>query len=290
MKLYKKYRVRILSLLNRIAIFNNFTISYYFSRFGNNLQQIGIGILYSNKKKGNFYSPEHELVNNFSVINSEINNYFSMFKKHYRFFYFSEKKDFPNQDIDNQYIKNNIENVFKENIAKNIKFLKDKNIDDDTLVIHIRSGDVFSVPIKDYYQNPINFYLQVIKEFKKTLVVTSHDMLNPICKELKGMKNVHFQSLSMEDDFNTLYSAKNLATSGAGTFPIAAALLSNKLENFYYTDLYLNEHLNPEMVKSKKVIHHKYRVEEGYSRKYLNEENVTSLILDKEIEVNKLEN
>ena len=81
-----------------------------------------------------------------------------------------------------------------------------------------------------------------------------------------------------------------MATSGAGTFPIAAALLSNKLENFYYTNLYLKEHLNPEMVKSKKVIHHKYEVEEGYAKKYLNQENVTSLILNKKIKVNKLDN
>ncbi len=290
MKFYKKYRVRILSLFNRIVIFNNFTISYYFSRFGNNLQQIGIGILYSKKKKGNFYSPEHELVNKFSVINSQTNHRFSFFKKYYRFFYFSEKKDFPNLGIGNDYILNNIEIVFKENISQNIKFLKDKNIDEETLVIHVRSGDIFSTPIKDYFQNPINFYLQIIKEYKKTLVVTSHDMLNPVCKELKGLKNVYFQSLSIEDDFNTLYNAKNLATSGAGTFPIAAALLSNKLENFYYTNLYLKEHLNPEMLKSSKVVHHKYEVEEGYSEKYLNQENVNSLILNKKIKVNKLDN
>ena len=288
MKLYKKYRVKILSLINRFVIFNNYTISYYFSRFGNNLQQIAIGILYSKKKKGNFYSPEHELVNKFFVVNSPFNHYFSLFRKHYRFFYFSKNQDFPNGNVDSDYIKNNIQDVFKENISTNIKFLKDKNIDDDTLVIHIRSGDVFSIPIKDYYQNPINFYREIAKEYKKILVVTSEDMLNPVCSKLKEIENFYFQASSIENDFNTLYNAKNLATSGVGTFPLAAALLSNKLKNFYYTDLYLEEHLNPEMVKSTKVTHHKYEVEKDYVKRYGHEENLSSLILDEKIKVTKL--
>ena len=49
-------------------------------------------------------------------------------------------------------IEENIESVFKQEIYKNIDFLEEKNIDDESLVIHIRSGDIFSLPIKNYYQ------------------------------------------------------------------------------------------------------------------------------------------
>ena len=290
MKILKRYRVKILFILNRLIFFRNYSISYYFSRFGNNLQQIAIGILYSKKKNGNFYSLKHQYINKFSTINSPLNNYFSFFKKHYRFFYFHNKKDFPKIDMDDEYIEKNIEHVFKQEIYKNINFLKDTNIDDESLVIHIRSGDIFSLPIKNYYQNPIDFYTQVAKGFKKVIVVTSKDMLNPICSELKKNNNFIFQSTSLENDFNTLYNAKHLATSGVGTFPIAAALLSKKLRNIYYSDLYLKEHLNPKMITNKEVIHHMYKVEENYIKKYEKEENIANLILDESVSVIKLSN
>ena len=99
-----------------------------------------------------------------------------------------------------------------------------------------------------------------MKEYKKVVVVTSKDKLNPICSELEKISKVTFQTLSMESDFNILYNSKNLATSGVGTFPIAAALLSKELNNFYYTNLYLDEHLNPDMIDSKKVAITKYEI------------------------------
>ena len=48
-------------------------------------------------------------------------------------------------------------------------------------------------------------------------------------------------------------NAYNLVSSGVGTFAIAAALCSNKLNNFYCTDLYLTNHLNPEMLKGPNI-------------------------------------
>ena len=56
-----------------------------------------------------------------------------------------------------------------------------------------------------------------------------------------------FQSGSLFEDFATLLAAKNLATSGVGTFAIAAALCSENIKNIYSSDAYLKEHLNIEM-------------------------------------------
>ena len=287
MNFLSKHSVRIFKVINPIIFIKNYTLSYYFSRFGNNLQQIAIGIMYANLKNGNFYSPPHQYLKEFSVINNKLLQRFSFLKKRYRFFYFHNKKDFPDKKITSTYVIKNIQKIFKEHMIKNVKFLNDSPLDEETLVIHVRSGDIFLLDKKDYYQNPINFYIEIMKEYKKVIVVTSDDKLNPICSELERIPKVTFQTSSLESDFNLLYNSKNLATSGVGTFPIAAALFSTELENFYYSNLYLEEHLNPTMVKDSKVTHHKYNVSNKYIKDYEEEKDLKKIILNRSIEVKK---
>ena len=249
-------------------MFKNYSISYFFSRFGNNLQQIAVGILYSKAVKGNFYLRNFDFMDDFRLINNRSHNLFSIFKKYYRFFYFYRNQDFPSSQLKPEFVQNNIENVFKSEIAPRLSFKKEIEINPNTLVIHIRSGDIFEIPIKSYSQNPINYYTRIIEDFHDVLIVTSHEKNNPVFEELLKCKNIRIQSSSMENDFNTLSNATNLATSGVGTFPIAAALMSNKLKNLYYSNLYSQEHLNPMMVKSSKVKHHIYKVEKNYEKNY----------------------
>lgn len=284
---FNRYRVRIYKIFNHFAPFKNYSISYYFSRFGNNLQQISVGILFSETVKGNFYIKNHKYVEDFTIINNNFSNKFKIFKKHYRFFYFKEKQDFPNKILTEQFVIDNLQNIFQKKLYNNIGFLKEFPVDEDTLILHIRSGDIFTKPIKTYYQNPINYYTQIIKEYKKVILVTSHEKNNPIFKVLSKMKKITVQSASLEEDFNLLVNAKNLATSGVGTFPIAAALLSQNLKNIYYTNLYSNQHLNPTMIKKDNVIHHKFDIDPQYIDNYLTERNLESLILDKSIQVYK---
>ncbi len=283
----KKYKVKFLTFTNKLILFSNYSISYFFSRFGNNLQQIAIGILYANKNKGNFYLKNFEYIENFSIINNKFSNFFSFFKKYYRFFYFSENKDFPKNGLNTTYVNDNIEKVFKSQIQPRIKFLNNLYIDNKTLVIHVRSGDIFQLPISSYYQNPLNYFLKVIAEYDEVLIVTSSEINNPVCKELLRLDKVRLQTSSVENDFNTLSNATNLCTSGVGTFPIAAALVSNKLKNFYYSNLYSLEHLNPEMILNPNVDHHKYLIQDRYKKQYSQSSDFKSLILDKTIKVMK---
>ena len=69
----------------------------------------------------------------------------------------------------------------------------------------------------------------------------------------KKIEKVVVQSESVAEDFLTLMRSKNIATSGTGTFAVAAALCSSNIENFYCSNLYLDEHLNPEMVMSSEI-------------------------------------
>tara|TARA_B100000242_G_scaffold116742_2_gene81506 strand:+ start:5770 stop:6651 length:882 start_codon:yes stop_codon:yes gene_type:complete len=284
----RKYRVRILSFLNSLILFQNYSISYFFSRFGNNLQQIALGILFSNKVNGNFYLKNFSFMDDFSIINNPSHNLFSYLKKHYRFFYFSSEQDFPGGVLTKNFVYNNIEEVFKTEIAHRLTFNNDIEIDTGTLVIHIRSGDIFEIPINSYFQNPINYYRKIIEEFTDVLIVTSQDKNNPVCDELLKIDKVRLQTTSVENDFNTLANATNLATSGVGTFPIAAALVSNKLKNLYYTNLYSEEHLNPEMIVTNKVKHHIYKIDDNYIKKYKKALNFQKLILDEKVLVSKV--
>ena len=96
----------------------------------------------------------------------------------------------------------------------------------------------------------------MIEEYQKVILVTSKEKNNPVIETLLKENKVTLHTSTTVEDFNILFNAVNLASSGVGTFPIAAALLSQKLENFHYTNLFSEEHLNPKMLISEKIIHH----------------------------------
>lgn len=220
------------------------TISHWYGRFGNNIQQICNGVLFSEIHGDGFFSPEHELIDQVSL-----NNENKTIIRPSRFFHYNtQNKDF---DIDIKYFYKNIGRVAKDYIVPKFKFKIGSSFDEDTLVIHIRSGDIFAHehnPPHDYVPNPLCYYLNLVDEYAKIIVVTEQDNYNPIVDELKKINKVTIQSSSIAEDFSTLLRTKNLASSGTGTFAVAAALCSNNLKNFYCSDLYLDEHLNPEML------------------------------------------
>ena len=115
-------------------------------------------------------------------------------------------------------------------IAPNLKSTKERStkerIGEDTIVMHLRSGDnyhrVFHPPT-NYIPNPLIFYLNLIDSFDKCILITEPDRNNPIVHELMKIDKVKIQSSTVADDFATLMSAKNVALSGVGTFAMAAA-------------------------------------------------------------------
>tara|TARA_Y100000741_G_scaffold364677_1_gene356500 strand:- start:1473 stop:2357 length:885 start_codon:yes stop_codon:yes gene_type:complete len=255
-------------------IVNNYTINSYYGGFGNNLQQLALGIMYSNLYKKNFFPREHNLLNSFSIINNSFSaNILRKYRFDSRFFYYESssekftnnpKTDSPLKNRDSKYYIENFNNVFQETLGPNLNFTKNIDIGEDTLVMHIRSGDVFEKRDDNgifgnqyYLQNPLVYYKKLIENYENTIIVSSTPLNNPVIEKLKNNKKVEISSSNLEEDFNLLLNAKNLATSGVGTFAIAAALSSKKLINFHYSNLYFNHHLNPTMVKN--VNHHKYR-------------------------------
>lgn len=127
--------------------------------------------------------------------------------------------------------------IFKTKILPTIPHLTDDSIGDETLVIHIRSGDVFhdNCPHPAYVQPPLNFYLKVIEEFnfKDIVVVTQEDFKNPCIHHLQQLiPEIRIQALTLLEDVSTLLSAKNLVTS-FGTFALTMAFASDKIRRLY---------------------------------------------------------
>lgn len=249
-------------------LISNYTISYLYGGLGNNLQQIALGIMYSNLKGCNFYVEENEFIKSISKVNNRFSSNLKRFKHDSRFYYFdniSEKftqvldTDYPLDIRDKGFYLDNFNDTFINEIYPNLKFHKKVDIDENTIVIHIRSGDIFDDGHPYYIQNPLNYYLELISIYDKAIVVSSQPFNNPVIAYLIDNPKVEIQSSTIEEDFNILTNAKNLATSGVGTFAIAAAMCSKKIENLYYSDLFFNHHLNPTMLK--KVNHIKFKFE-----------------------------
>ena len=229
------------------------TINDWYGRFGNNVQQICNAILFSELNGHGFISPDHEHVNPiyFNSKQDDLINGSNQF-----FYYEGEFKTF---DIDLNYLYKNIRRVSLQYIFPQFKFKVEEPFDDDTLVIHLRSGDMFfrddgAPPHPEYYPNPLCYFLSLIEDYPKVLIVKEPDNYHPVINELKKIDKVQMQSTTVAGDFSTLLRAKNLASSGTGTFPIASALCSSNIKNFYCSDIYLKGHLNPEMLMASEDI------------------------------------
>lgn len=141
--------------------------------------------------------------------------------------------------------------ILKEKILPIIPYHDDDLIKDDTLVIHIRTGEIFQLDInKTMIQPPLSFYLEIIKKFnfKDIVVVTQDDFRNPCIKELKNaIPEIRIQTSSLVDDISTILSARNLVIANS-TFSLCFGLASKNIKRlfvpqfevskyFYYTRL-----------------------------------------------------
>jgi hypothetical protein len=97
--------------------------------------------------------------------------------------------------------------------------------------------------------NPLWYYEQLSGYHRHAILVTQPGPAHPLLAAIADLfETCKLVSGQMEDDFATLRQARFLASSGVGTFSLAAALLSSRLQTFYASDAYLIEHLNLRML------------------------------------------
>lgn len=141
----------------------------------------------------------------------------------------------------------------------------------EDLVVHMRCGDIFQKTPGDlrdsnYIQNPLKYYIDLFNNYKSVRIVTEANFRQPplIPVLIDKYPSCIIQSSTLLNDFGTLVKAKNLASSGVGTFAIAAALASNSIKKFHCTNLYLTEHLNPDLLRINDLIKVKINFLESY--------------------------
>lgn len=221
-------------------------IENWYGRTGNNIQQCAVGILIAIKKKNKFETISSEIIKPFKL------DFGKSLKNIKTSFFWYGNYDSPN--IPTFKVYKDIFNICQKYIIKNLGVSSVK-LSDKTLVIHIRSGDIFrgKGAHSDYVQNPYIYYLHLIELYEEVIVVTQPDEKNPILKKLRKNPKVKIQSKSISEDFATLIAAKNLATSGVGTFAIAAAMCSRNLQNLYCSNKILRRHLNYHMLSNTNI-------------------------------------
>jgi len=225
------------------------TISQWCGRFGNNVQQISNSIFYCEENELNFSSPDNELIDTFYINFGDV-------KSKSGLFYFHTPSVIHTPSIDPDFIVN-IDNLRKKRrdiclnyILPNLKIDHDNTfpLDDDTVVVHIRGGDVFKGGycnvVSHYLQNPLKYYMDSIENYSKVIVVTE-DYNNPVVEELSKIDKVQIKILGIKESIETILSTRNLITSGVSSFGIACALLSKNIKKIHYSNLYLDEILNP---------------------------------------------
>ena len=223
-------------------------LSHWYGRLGNNIQQCAVGTMLAQESDDTFESLDHEIIEkyeaSFGRSTREVSN---------KCFYW--EGPYCEVPLSSEFISSSMRKVCKEYVYPHLKVPR-VDIPDDTIVIHIRSGDVFDKGVTNpdqYVPNPLTYYMQLIQSFTSTLVVTEDDEYNPVVEELKTYPFVTVQSLTVAEDFATMLSAKNLASSGVGTFAVAAALCSQRIERFYCSNVSISEHLNWHMLVGKEV-------------------------------------
>lgn len=114
-----------------------------------------------------------------------------------------------------------------------------KHLDEDLLVIHIRSGDIIPSSNEEsvhtcYIQPPLSYFERVIHDCaaEKILIVTEPDRRNPVISVLCNRYGATVQSESVPEDFATLVAATKLCM-GYSTFPHAAVMVSQTIRDIF---------------------------------------------------------
>jgi|GEM_PF-2924411 len=152
------------------------------------------------------------------------------------FFYSNLQKNITNSKL------SGVEEVASE-LSNFLIFDQTESFEPTTLVIHIRSGDIFSGKNvhPGYGQPPLSYYTLLLKkENPDNVVIVFEDNENPVIDELiyyckKRSINVSSVSSSLRKDVEVLLKAKCLVA-GFGTFVPIIASLSRHLEKVYFFD------------------------------------------------------
>jgi len=140
--------------------------------------------------------------------------------------------------------------IFEINNEKRNRILKEsfliKNIEklnENYLVIHIRSGDIFSSnPHPGYVPPPVSYYTKEInKHAYEKIIIVCEDKINPVVNKLLEMyKNLCIKKNNLEEDIRLLLGSKNIIFS-VGTFVTSLMKMSDNIEYLFGSNANIKE-------------------------------------------------
>ena len=214
----------------------------WYGRLGNNIIQLSNAIHIAIAFKHNIKINVQHRFFDFSLIEKYFNKYNNseIITDGYNFFYKS-KLPFSNA-------------IFKQNIEEKNKILQKaflinniNKLPENDLVIHIRSGDIFSSnPHPDYIPPPLSYYTKEIDKRKyKKIHIICEDTKNPVVNELRKLyKNAVYEKNTLEKDIRIILGATNILYS-VGSFITSLMFLSNNnkyLHDYVYNNGKLKEY------------------------------------------------
>ena len=138
--------------------------------------------------------------------------------------------------------------ILKNEIRKNVpKILLDQN----DLIIHIRSGNIFRSFHRYYSQPPLCFYKSVLNNFTfKNIYLIAVNKRNPVINHLLNeFRNIIYHTNTIAKDIAYLINAYNLVGS-VSSFLMTTIKFNDNLKNYWDYDIYRRSekicHLNVE--------------------------------------------
>jgi hypothetical protein len=204
----------------------------WFKRLGNNINQISNIIDISIAYKHNIiFNVKHRFFDLSIIENyfSKYNNSESITDNKFNFFY---KNKLPYSS-----------EIYEQNIEERNKILKAaflinniNKLPENDLVIHIRSGDIFSnsTPHPNFVPPPLSYYTkQIDKQKYQNIIIVCEDTVNPVVNKLLDLyKNSIYTENTLEEDIKLLLGATNVIFS-VGTFVPALMRMSDNIKHLY---------------------------------------------------------
>lgn len=208
-------------------------LRYWMGRLGNNIIQLSNMIDIALEYKVNICLNRPHPLFDVTVIEKYFDKYkCSDNKELVNFFYYKEKLPFPLEIYNNNKQERN-KLLYSAFLIKDIEKL---HVND--LVIHIRSGDIFSSrPHPNYTPPPLSYYTKEINKHNYSkIIIVCEDTVNPVVNKLLELyKNAYYKKNTLIDDIKIILGATNIIAS-VGTFISSLMLISNNNENLHTTD------------------------------------------------------
>ena len=218
-------------------------IKQWVGNFGNHLLQLSGALKVAIETQSILAYPANKLIPENIFDFRDNNNYNCDLLVRSCFFYHDECFQYPliydqeRRNISIKYILPLLKNKCNETLKSDLEI-----ISETTLVINVRSGDIFREDydseeatksgIKNYVQPPLSFYRRIIDKFnyEDILIITQPDNKNPVVSELLKLYDIKLhEHTNPLNDFIMLMNAKNLVTCHS-SFSWFSALMSTNLK------------------------------------------------------------